>query len=171
MSSLKIQVCIATAVFAAASFAPSAEAAPVNRDSFGTAAGLCTPAFGPSETAIRKRPLSVQNEGTTNAFVTCSFMTEGPVSVAYVYVNSYDAAVHTITCTGVNGYTSRPTNAYVPKSIDAPADGSQEYIEWVPTDFGGTTVFPSSYFSVSCALPPGAGVNDIGMVYSVEIGT
>ena len=172
MTSLKIQACIATAVVAvAASLAPVAQADTFNRDAFGTAAGLCTPAFGPSEAAIRKRPLSVQNEGSTPAFVTCSFTSEGPVTSAYLYVNSFDGAVHTVTCTGVNGYMTRATNAYVPKSIEVPADGGQEFIEWEPADFGETTEFPSGYFSVSCALPPGAGVNDIGIVNNVEIGT
>ena len=172
MTALKIQACIATAVVAvAASLTPVAQAATISRDAYGTAAGLCTPAFGPSEVAIRKRPLTVQNEGSAPAFVTCSFTSEGPVTNAYVYVNSFDSAVHTVTCTGVNGYMTWSGNAYAPKSIDVQADGGQEVIEWDPADFGGTTTFPTGYFSVSCALPPGAGVNDIGIVNNVEIGT
>jgi hypothetical protein len=172
MTSLKLQACIATAVVAvAASLAPVAQAATISRDAYGTAAGLCTPAFGPSEVAIRKRPLTVQNEGSTPAFVTCSFTIEGPTTYAYVYLNSFDGVAHEVTCTGVNGYMTFSGNAYAPKSIEVQADGAQEFLEWEPADFGGTTTFPSSYFSVSCALPPGTGVNDIGISNDVEIGT
>ncbi len=171
MSSLKIQAGLALAIVAVASFSPAAQAAPIARQIVGTAAGLCTPAFGPSEVAIRKRPLSVQNEGSTNAFITCSFSSQGQPTAAGVYVNSIDGAVHTVTCTGVTSYLTA-TNQYSVKSVDVGPGTGQEEIAWVPADFTGTTTnFPSSYFSVSCGLPPGTGVNDIYVSFSEEIGT
>jgi len=167
---LKIQAGIAMAIVAVASFSPAAQAAPIAREIVGTAAGLCTPAFGASEVAIRKRPLSVQNEGSTNAFITCSFSSQGAPTAAGVYVNSIDGAVHTVTCTGVTSYMTA-TNQYVVKSIDVGPSTDQELISWAPADFAGTTNFPSSYFSVSCGVPPGAGVNDIYVDFNEEIGT
>ncbi len=60
-----------------ASFASfDAQAVTQNRRFQANATSYCQAALPAFEGAIRKRPLAVQNEGTTNAFVTCSFTME-----------------------------------------------------------------------------------------------
>jgi hypothetical protein len=171
MTSLKIQAGIAAVVVLAATLAPEANAAPITRTLFNTAAGTCTPAFGPSEVAIRKRPLSVQNEGTTNAFVTCAFTAQTSPTVAQVWVNSFDGVAHTVNCTGVSGYNTWSGTQYVIKSASVGPGTSQVPITFLPADFGETTNFGNAWFSVSCSLPPGAGVNDVSVSFPEEIGT
>lgn len=141
-------------------------------------AGLCQGALPAFETAIRKRPLAVQNEGASNAFVTCSFTSQGGTSASatnptsvLVYFNTISGTDTQINCTGVTGYVSG-TNEFVVKATTAPASGQQTSMLWNAADFAGAPeTFPSGMFSISCNLPPGAAINDSRVSFSEEIGT
>lgn len=138
---------------------------------------FCQGALPAFETAIRKRPLAVQNEGTTNAFVTCSFLSQGSIDSSttnpndvLVYFNSVSGTNVPISCTGVSGYAGG-ANEFVVKSVIVPANG-QAQITWNSADFAGAPAnFPSGLFSISCNLPPGGAINDTRMTFREEIGT
>lgn len=130
----------------------------------------CQGALPVFDTNIRKRPLAVQNESSTNAFVTCSFEfdaanAEGN-SAALVdtfFVNRTGTPVD-VTCTAVSGFDTG-TNEYVavtatvpvPTPSDPNAD-DQGNIFWTDADF--TNGLGDGLISISCNLPAGIGIND-----------
>lgn len=138
------------------------------------AAGICQSALPAFDGLIRKRPLAIQNEGTSNAFVTCAFtqtVSDLTAINASIYAKSNDNAAHTVTCTGVAGFAGSTTQASV-KTRTVPADGGQVSISWSPSDFtGSTTNLPSYLFSVSCMLPPGSGLNDTYIANEIDVGS
>ena len=146
---------------------------------FGTnPAGICQGALPAFETAIRKRPLAIQNEGSTTAFITCSFTSQGewggsarnPTRVS-VFVNNASGAAVPLSCTGVTGYATQSSSHYVVKQVNLTAGTGQHVMNWVPADFQeGATLFPSGLFSISCGLPPGVAINDSYVHFSEEVG-
>lgn len=135
----------------------------------GTAPNTCQAALPAYEGQIRKRPLSVQNEGTAPASVTCSLAAGGAAKRSFIYVNSIDGQAHTVSCTVVLGYLGLPR--YVSKSVDVVANGVQVILDVVPGDVGRTSDLGSEYVSYSCLLPPGAGLNDTAVFWNQYIGT
>ncbi len=140
--------------------------------------GICQSALPVFDGNIRKRPLAVQNEGSGDAFITCSYPSgEGrfaggsPTTRVWQYMVNISANPVTVTCTGVAG--SPASSFQVVKSVVVPANSSTAEISWFAADFpGAPTTFPGNgAFSASCLLPPGAGVRT-SFVDSVEdIGT
>lgn len=152
-----------------------AQAVEIGRRFSSNATGLCQGALPAFETAIRKRPLAVQNEGASTAFVTCSFTSQGSQiagglnpATAAIFFTSQTGDDVTINCTGVSGRQNSP-NEYIPKSVVV--GGATGAIEWLAADFSGAPArFPSGLFSVSCSLPPGAAILDTRVVFFEEIG-
>lgn len=117
---------------------------------------------------IRKRPQAVQNEGTGPAFVTCSYPSgegrvagpDGTTTMVWQYlINNSDAAV-TINCTGVAGYPGDGPEQFIVKSAVVDPGAIGEAHIWEAADFDGApAAFPEQgVFSISCNLPPGAGL-------------
>jgi hypothetical protein len=130
-------------------------------------AGNCTPAYGPSEVAVRKRPLSVQNEGRVDAFVTCSVSSQGKPIRVEILLYSFDGARHDVSCTGVSGFVSWPSTIYMPTAFYV--TGTSRYgVYWDPASLGRTS-FPSDLFSISCKIPPGAGISDLTVVFEEDV--
>lgn len=136
-------------------------------------AGVCQGALPAFETAIRKRPLAIQNEGTSHAFVTCAFTSQGSISPddegnpAYVsvYVSSNSGTELIISCTGVSGY-QRGDKEFIVKTARAPASGGPVQLSWTAAEFEGAPVqFPSGFFGISCNLPPGAAINETYVIF------
>ncbi len=121
----------------------------------------CQGALPAFETAIRKRPLGVQNEGTANAFVTCSFEADafaaedGILSLDTYFTNTSAAAVN-LTCTAVSGFEGG-TNEFVSKTTPIAA-GGQGNPFWDAGEF--TNGLFEGLISISCAVPVGVAVND-----------
>ncbi len=140
--------------------------------------GLCQSALPVFDGNIRKRPHAVQNEGTGDAFITCSYPSgEGrvvagsPTTRVWQYLVNISASPVTITCTGVAG---TPTTSFVVvKSLEVPANSSASQISWFAADFpGAPATFPGNgAFSASCLLPPGAGVRQAFIDSVEDIGT
>ena len=159
-----LPVALATLGLALALAAPSAHAFRVSAQ----ATAICQGALPAFETAIRKRPLAVQNEGTTDAFVTCAFNNPAAssgisrITGATVLLQNLNGASRSVTCTGVNSSaTGDPGPAgYVVRSVQVPAsDTTSTPLAFVIADFpGGGIGFPGDTFSVSCSLPPGVGI-------------
>lgn len=123
-------------------------------------ADRCQGALPNFEGAIRKRPLAVQNEGGTNAFITCAFATEGGQaidgsrSLSTWYFNANEAATD-VTCTAVTGYQTG-SNEFVSETVTIDP-GEQGQIFWSDADFVDGL---GDLVAISCNLAPGIGIND-----------
>lgn len=126
----------------------------------------CQGALPAFETAIRKRPLAVQNEGSIPSFVTCSFgfdayeaIDNSALLLDTYFVNNTAGDV-TVSCTAVTGYAGGD-NEYVAGSITIPSGGTFEdaNLFWFADDFEGGGM-GTGLVSISCRIPPGAGVAD-----------
>jgi len=177
-----VRTSLSSLIIVAGALAPGqAQAATEVRQFVSHAAGTCQGALPAFETAIRKRPLSVQNEGDQVAFVTCSLTSQGslagqspanPIAVDFLLSNTSSTAVE-VTCTGVSGGIQEPAIQYLVKQVTVfPAGGAVAFMSWRRNDFpGGPEHFPGGMFSVSCALPPGVGINESRVSFFEEIGT
>lgn len=131
--------------------------------------GACQAALPNYEGQIRKRPLAIQNEGTADAFMTCS-----PVSLqgnalhgsghGLVLVN-VTAANLDVTCTGVSGPDSGAN--YMPKTATVPAGGSAS-INWLGMD--GVDALNIHTMNMSCHIPPGIGIRTVYTKQVVDVG-
>lgn len=174
---MKTALLAAAAAAALSSLAAPARAEIIYFDMVGYATGSCQAALPSFEGQIRKRPLSVQNEGTATAHVTCSYPTgEGRVDstsatlrVWQYFLNNGPAPV-TIQCTGVTGDIGSGAQ-YLSKSTMVSA-GSQVAIIWSAGEFPGSpTRMPNfGLFSVSCQLPPGAGLSNAYIDSITDVG-
>lgn len=147
----------------------SAGTLPLQRVFSTNPAGICQSALPVFDGQIRKRPKAVQNEGTTAAFITCAFTSQGPDGVTTsaanptavrAYFIATDGASHQVACTGVPGWAGSAT-VTVSKTITVASPNSLASMSWVPGDFAaGATNFPTALFAISCALDPGVGIAD-----------
>lgn len=150
-----------------------AEAETARRVPVSTATGYCQPALPAFDGNIRKRPLSVQNEGTATAFVTCSLPAEavsvgdGTIS-AFAYFHNSNAASTTVTCTMVQGILGFSEGPNIIKSITMPANTNLQILLWDAAANGGNLL--GEILSLSCLLPPNTGVDYLGTDIRVEVG-
>lgn len=173
---MKFGLATATLVMAVAGmYATPAMAADEAMEMSANAAANCQGALPSFEGAIRKRPLAVQNEGTSNSFVTCAFVNEYDVddirAVDYfgVFLVNNGATDATVNCTGVAGFDTNDTNVFISKSVVVPANrADQALMVFVPADNGGNSFYP--LVAVSCNLPAGVGINDTYVGYVVNDG-
>ena len=159
----------AAIAIAATMTAGDAQAVVRQRALFTNPVGICQAALPAFEGQIRKRPLAIQNEGTSNAFVTCAFTSQAEATSVVMYFAGFDNLAHDVTCTGVTGF-NRGLNQFVTKTVTLPASDSSS-LAWAPADFaGGSSTFPDARFSVSCNLAPGVGINDAGIAFNEDVG-
>lgn len=157
----------AAVVIAAALPAAEAGAVTSTRTPGAHATAYCQPALPAFDGLIRKRPQAVQNEGTADAFVTCSvpvdISTSELYAVAIYFVNNTGAEV-SIPCTLSNGALGAV--AFFPKVTT----GSGPILSnaWTPADNGGDPLAPMMSFS--CKLSPGTGVHFLYTAYDVDVG-
>jgi hypothetical protein len=127
------------------------------------AVARCQSSLPVFDTAIRKRPLAVQNEGDGNSFVTCGFEFDGgeaedfAIDMAELYVHNNNEEAIDVTCTAVTGWQGGDTE-YVSLTHTVPA-GDQEAFFWGRDDFPGDGL-ATGLVGVSCNLPAGTGIND-----------
>jgi len=158
--------------------APAQAAVEVNEVG-ANATSHCQGALPAFETAIRKRPLAVQNEGSTSSFVTCSFSTQynaGDINqVGYfgIFFNNTTATAKTVTCSGVAGFASNATNVFISKTATVagttPAAPGEGEIFFEPADNGAQGYYP--LVNVSCNIPPGVGIADTYVGFNVDDAT
>jgi hypothetical protein len=138
------------------------------------AVAVCQGALPSFEGAIRKRPLAVQNEGTTNAFVTCALNNTGYnagttfISSVEIYAQNLNSSTRSITCTAVNSSATASPDAplYAIRTVNvSPSDTHSTLIEFAADDFPGSPVtLPGDTVSVSCTLVPGMGITGTVLV-------
>ena len=158
-----IPLLAATLLFAAA-WAPPAEALRVTAQ----AAAACQGALPAFETAIRKRPLAVQNEGDAPAFVTCALTNPGTsngvtrIQSGQVYVQNLGSVTRSVSCTAVNSSASAAPApaAYLTRTLQVPpSTTASTAFSFAAADFAGAPILlPGDTFGVSCSLPPGVGI-------------
>lgn len=177
-----VSTAVASVALYASAFAGSAEAVTQDRQIVSLPTNFCQSSLPAFDGLIRKRPLAVQNEGSSTAFITCSYpsgegrgtLIDSPtVRVWQYFVNSTDANI-TVSCTGVTGETSGlGTSQYIVKSLVVTPGSSSAQISWFAADFAGApVVFPSqSQFSISCSIPPGAGLRQAYINSTTDVGS
>ena len=155
-----------------------------------TGSSICALSIPTTDTKVRPKATGFNNEGTSNAFVICTFgPTPGSVGVSstigYKQVmlgfKSLDGAEHSVSCTAVNSYADGTafgfaTPVYVAKTITVNNTGTYgtfgSIATWSPIDFTGSssnTVIPAAdgAFSITCVLPPQVSIK-YASVQSVE---
>lgn len=157
------------AIVAGLGMVHEAHAATSPRLNFQNAAGFCQPALPAYEGSIRKRPTAVANEGSSNAFVSCSSLTQAEdstgMSEIYLVLYNRTAAPINATCSLVHSYQAGGT--IIPKTLSIPAN-DRAFFQWTAAEVG----FPSIRFANwSCNLPPGVDVGYSWFMYSEEVGT
>lgn len=161
--------CLLAAIAAGVAVAPIASAAIVDRTETVMPAENCQPALPAYDGNIRKRPLAVQNEGTSVAFVTCAMkgaFAARPINsaVAITLVNTTAAPV-SATCTLVDGRDlalSTPVFLSLTRTLST---SLPTVFEWTATSNGGSNFI---YPALSCGLPPGIGISSTRRVYQYE---
>jgi len=151
----------AIAVAAATMFqAPRALAA----SSVSTAVGSCQASLATYEAGLRKRPLAIQNGGTTSVFLTCSSQSGYnaiAVDAAIVIAKNLNAAAVEVSCTLVDGPLPGLASYYT-KTLTFPP-GQFGVFGWAASEYGLTTFSGSENFS--CKVPPGVEINVVGFNY------
>lgn len=162
-------VLTAAAIAAGLGMSDGAQAATATKNYFQNATGFCQPALPVFDTNVRKRPTAVANEGTSNAFVSCSMVTsaEESTGISRIDLVLYNRAVAplNVTCSLVHSYEAG--GLIVPKTVAIPA-GARGFLVWTTADVGNPASIAFANFS--CDLPAGVEIGYAFYRYSYEIG-
>jgi hypothetical protein len=139
--------------------------APDSRITMATAA--CQTALPVFDGVVRKRPLAVQNEGSSGTFVTCGlegkFGAQPVASYIFIGLVNNSSSATTVNCTLVDGRSSISDPVYLPKSLLLPANQPLGELGWSSADNAGNNFI---YPAISCSLPPGTGIKAVGQYFS-----
>lgn len=150
----------------AAGLAVSREVSAIQRLNIVNGAGACQGALPNFEGSLRKRPTAISNEGTANAFVSCSTTQDYLGFAAFSYgilVNNNTGAEVNVSCTLASGLklNGEVSPILIPKTFPVPANGFSE-MQWTSDDNGDEPLPPTGNWS--CNLPVGT---EIASVYVV----
>lgn len=166
-ASVLLSVLVTVAAIASPTTASAAE---VERLVYQNGGSACTGALPTYEGALRKRPLAIVNEGTANAFVTCSLPVEEKNAsfpmLGYLKVQNTSGVAVTIECSLVAG-AQWEGSVVQPKSIPMSGNGAL-LVSWTPAE--GATYLPRRTVNFSCLLPPGTGIAYAGKRYMEDVG-
>lgn len=145
-----------------------------DRSFFQNATGACQAALPAYEGLVRKRPLTLQNDGSSAAFVSCALMgtTKGADNirsirdVSVAFVNNRSSGDVTVSCTLVTGIANFG-EGYITRSATL-IPGALDVVTWDATDNGDIGFEYAG--NVSCLLPPGAGLAYTLSNYAVDVG-
>ena len=134
------------------------------------ASGACQVTMSVYESVMRKRPLAMQNEGTSAAFVTCSPATLKGITandtLGYnIRLINLGNTVADVNCTAVVGSQGVIGPVYVTRSTNVV--GSSCAVVTFRTFDGYTTTVP---FNFQCLLPPGTGISTIELNQNLDVG-
>lgn len=169
MTSPQRLTCLLASLAAGVAMVPIASAAIVDRTETVMPAENCQPALPAYDGNIRKRPLAVQNEGTTIAFVTCGMkgaFAARPINrtVSITLANTSSTPV-SATCTLVDGRDlALSSPVFLPKTILV-ATSLPSVFEWTAASNEGRNFI---YPAISCGLPPGIGISSTSRVYQYD---
>ena len=143
-------VSILAACLGAVLLAPAASAQQILQNG----AGACKSALPVFDGNIRNRPTAISNEGTANAFVSCSMedTINGESDIVGAWIHNNNADAREVTCTFVNG-TPVEGAEYFPKTANF-GPGAGSYILWTGAADNAGDNF-GFLVNFSCSLPPG----------------
>lgn len=155
----RIPIPAAVALFALLLPTARGDAATVSRAELLLPVENCQPALPIYDGNIRKRPLGLQNEGNSAAFVTCAMkgaFAARPInlSIGVSLFNSTPAPV-SATCTLVDGRDLALATPVHLTRTRLLAAGQVSRIDWLAADNGGVNYI---YPAVSCLLSPGIAI-------------
>ncbi|WP_132999706.1 hypothetical protein [Luteimonas arsenica] len=137
-------------------------------------AARCQGALPNFEVGLRKRPLAVQNVGTTAMFVTCGFdfdayeAIDNTALLVDTYFTNTGTEPATVTCTAVAGFEGGVTeNVNLAIEIPAGAGGEDGNLYVFDTDFESGSM-ATGLVAFSCRLPAGVGINDTYVYWATE---
>jgi hypothetical protein len=128
----------------------------------------CQLSIPTTDTGVRPKATGFRNESaTTSNFVICTFVS--PASggnnssflTGFIDIASLDGVAKTVTCTAVVGSQALDPLKYSTKTIELPIHVAFNGAYWSSTDFGqssGSSINGSTWFSITCLLPPQAGI-------------
>ena len=139
-----------------------------------SAVGLCSGTTSVGGSNLRYRPMSIDNIGTTDQFVSCALnadpLSRGSSNIT-VRVSNESATAATVNCVLIDGYRAGATTfaTFTNKSADLAAAGGTAFITWVPADI---TPAPAEIFvpQVQCVLPGGTSLNYAYQFYNEDVG-
>ena len=147
-----------------------------------TGANMCTLSVPTIDTKVRPRASGFKNEGTTNAFVICSFDAPpgadtvsgqpfnqaGLFTEADLFLLSTDDVPRNVQCTGVNSLPNSGQQ-FVTKTVSVASSSVNAAVSFMPADFNAASYIPWSggAFSITCILPPNISIS-FGNAYSQE---
>ena len=130
------------------------------------AAGACQSALPVFDGVVRKRPLAVQNDGTTRTFITCGlegrFGAAESSSLIFVGLTNNADADASVSCTLVDGRNGISDPVYRAKSINVPANADVVELAWTSIDNEGVDFI---YPAISCSIPPGIGIKAVSQSF------
>lgn len=154
--------------------APVSAGTLVNRSFAQTGTGACQPALPVYAGVIRARPLAIQNEATTSAYLNCALVGThlGPtggqeMTDVYVGVINNTAADVAVTCSTIDGIAKVTTPFVSSKTVTVGAGTSAE-LHWNAADNNGHNYLFNA--NMQCLLPPGIGVSYLVSFYQEDIG-
>lgn len=163
---------LALAVLVAAGSA-STQAVAAQREKIANAAGVCQSALPAFEGLIRKRPLGIQNEGSSNAFVTCSLISDSAfggsagTEGSEIAITNNASATQFVSCTAIVGPTPEAAPIYYTISGDIPS-GATGFFQITVDDNGGVAFDPNATINFSCNLPPQTLMSKTYVWYKVD---
>lgn len=118
-------------------------------------AGVCKSALPVFDGNIRNRPTAISNEGTANAFVSCSALDriDNTSDIVGVWIHNNLASATDVSCTFVNGTPADGSTEFFPRTQNYPA-GSGGYILWSAAGDNENVPFVK-LINFSCNLPAG----------------
>lgn len=133
--------------------------AATQRATYVTATAACSGPIPASDGALRRSPLGIRNDGTSNVFISCSLpadfvgdMTTGTIEPHF---HNFGAASATVNCTLTAGNRFGGFGSVAGStSITA---GGDSYISWSSIDKKHNW----GSYNFSCILPPGVEINTI----------
>ncbi|MEP6634737.1 MAG: hypothetical protein ABJA62_11075 [Luteimonas sp.] len=132
----------------------------------------CQAALPAFDGLIRHRPLAVQNEGTSNAFITCGFIgSNGATPQNYaieVLLRNDGSAAATVSCTLIDGRSNLNDPIFLVKSVSVAAGSVAFPIVWTANLDNGGILF--HFPAVSCSIPPHVGIQATARFYNEDVG-
>ena len=164
------KIALAAVAAVAGLLAGSAPATTISRDQWDQAGAACQSTTPSAASQVRQQAAGMRVEGAASEFVICQYAsTSGTFSLAVIDFSSIDGADHILKCTAMRGTPSH-VPAYSTKSVST-KDNFYPEIFWTPVDFGETSDFGNSLFSVTCLLPPGVALVNTGARYTEDVGS
>jgi hypothetical protein len=167
---LMIPTTLAGALLSFAAVAADAHAATVDRFQFQNASGFCQAALPVFEGNIRKRPTAIANEGTANAFVSCSMQTNpedanSTIEEVNLVLYNRGATAVEVTCNLIHSFQAG--GLVVPRVLSVPV-GDRAFFTWTAEDLGVPEI---EFANFNCNLPVGIEIGYGFYSQGYEVGT